>query len=55
MAAIQKRGPNTYRVTVSCGYGRDGKKLAKRKTFTINDDLTPKQQEKEINRVGSVI
>jgi len=26
MAAIEKRGENSYRLTVSCGYDRNGKK-----------------------------
>ncbi len=49
MAAIEKRGTNSYRLTVSCGYNHLGKKLLKRKTITLPIDLTEKQKEKELN------
>ena len=54
MPAIQKRGPNTYRVTVSMGYDINNKKIAQRKTFTLDPDLTLKQAEKEILRLATI-
>ncbi|HAG12059.1 MAG TPA: site-specific integrase [Desulfotomaculum sp.] len=51
MASIVKRGENSYRVTVSCGYNGTGEKLTKRKTISLDPSLifkspTPKQLEK---------
>jgi len=53
MASIKKRGNNKYTVTVSCGYDRNNKKIAKYKTSTLSAELTPKQQEKEIQRLAA--
>lgn len=50
MASIEKRGNNTYRITVSCSYNTAGKKIRKHKTITLNDNLTQKQKEKEIQK-----
>lgn len=48
MASIDKRGDNSYRITVSCGYDSSGKKALQRKTITLDPSLTPKQIEKEL-------
>ena len=40
----------TYRLTVCQGYDTKGKKLRKRKTIKLDETLTPKQAEKELNR-----
>lgn len=50
MASIKQRGPNSYRITVSCGYNSEGKKLLKAKTITIDPGLTNKQLEAELNK-----
>ncbi|MCL2215805.1 MAG: site-specific integrase [Defluviitaleaceae bacterium] len=53
MASIKKRGDNTYQITVSNGYDRNGKKLSEFKTVTLDPDMTAKQQEKEIARIAA--
>lgn len=45
MAAIEKRGENSYRLTVSCGYDKEGKQIVKRKTINLNHIKPNKQQE----------
>lgn len=50
MATMEKRGKNSYRLTVSCGYDINGKKIIKRKTISIDPKLTEKQKEKELQR-----
>ncbi|MDL2248369.1 site-specific integrase, partial [Tyzzerella sp. OttesenSCG-928-J15] len=52
MASIEKRSDNKYRITVSCGYAPDGRKLRKHKTVTLEAGLTERQKEKEINRLA---
>ena len=47
MASIQKRG-SSYRVTVSCGYDIQGKKLLQTATFTPDPNLSPKKLEKAV-------
>ena len=49
MAAIEKRGENSYRLTVSCGYDKEGKKLRKYKTIDLSN-LTVKKQLVEAQR-----
>lgn len=49
MASIKKRG-DSYRITVSCGYDANGKKLAKYFTWKPDSKMTPKQIEKEVQR-----
>lgn len=49
MASITKRG-DSYRITVSCGYDTNGKKLAKYITWKPDRKMTPKQIEKEVQR-----
>ncbi len=51
MAYYEQRSKNTYKLIVSTGYDLKGKKLRKRKTVKISDKLTPKQAEKELNRL----
>ncbi|URZ08936.1 tyrosine-type recombinase/integrase [Clostridium felsineum] len=45
MAAIQKRGKNSYRLTVSCGYDKQGKKIRKYKTIDLSHIKPNKQLE----------
>jgi len=51
MATIQKRG-DAYRIRVSCGYTGDGKQIVKSTTWKPSPGMTPKQIEKELNRVA---
>lgn len=51
MANITKRG-NSYLIRVSEGYDSAGKKLYKSMTWRPDPKLTPKQIEKELNRVA---
>lgn len=53
MASIEKRGENTYRITVSDGYDLQGEKIRKRKTVTLDPKLTPKQAEKELQSLAA--
>lgn len=50
MAAIEKRGENSYRLTVSCGYDSKGKKIFKKKTINLPANMTEKQREKELQK-----
>lgn len=45
MAAIEKRGENSYRLTVSCGYDKKGKKIRKYKTIDLSHIKPNKQLE----------
>lgn len=49
MAAIEKRGQNSYRLTVSCGYDKSGKQIVKRKTINLCH-IKPNKQEEEAKR-----
>lgn len=49
MQGIEKRGPSSYRLTVSCGYDSNGKKIVRRKTTNLSN-LTPAKQTKEAQR-----
>lgn len=49
MAAIEKRGENSYRLTVSCGYDKNGKKIVKRKTIDLSH-IKPNKQKEEANK-----
>lgn len=49
MAAIEKRGESSYRLTVSCGYDKNGKKIVKRKTIDLSH-IRPNKQEEEANK-----
>ena len=51
MAYFEQTGKNTYRLTVSQGYDSTGKKLRKRKTIKLSENLTEKQAAKELNRL----
>ena len=50
MAFYEQVSEYTYRITVCQGYDSKGKKLRKRKTIKLDENLTPKQAEKELNR-----
>lgn len=54
MASISKRGENSYRITVSCGYDSKGKKLFKNKTITLDPSLTKKQIDKELQKQAAL-
>lgn len=49
MAAIEKRGESSYRLTVSCGYDKNGKKVVKRKTIDLSH-VKPNKQQEEANK-----
>jgi integrase len=49
MAAIEKRGDNSYRLIVSCGYDKEGKKIMKRKTIDLSH-VKPNKQLEEANK-----
>ncbi|MEQ8197516.1 MAG: site-specific integrase [Clostridiaceae bacterium] len=49
MAAIEKRGENSYRLTVSCGYNKNNKKVVKRKTIDLSG-IKPNKREAEAYR-----
>lgn len=49
MAAVEKRGDNSYRLTVSCGYDKEGKKIIKRKTIDLSK-IKPNKQLEEANK-----
>ena len=50
MASIEKRSENTYRIAVSNGYDSKGKKIRKYKTVKLDNSLTEKQKEKELQK-----
>lgn len=50
MAFYEQVSKYTYRLTVCQGYNSEGKKLRKRKTIKLDETLTQKQAEKELNR-----
>lgn len=54
MVTIEKRGDNSYRLTVSCGYDSNNKKIVKRKTIKLTPGLTDKQIEKELSVQSSL-
>src|SRR5690625_2312336 len=43
MATIRKRSENTYQFTVSLGLGADKKYMRRYKTYTVKEEMTPKQ------------
>lgn len=49
MLSIEKRGDNSYRPTVSCGYNKQGKKIIKRKTINLFH-IKPGKQFEEANK-----
>ncbi|HCJ57612.1 MAG TPA: site-specific integrase [Clostridiaceae bacterium] len=54
MASIEWRSDNSFRVTVSCGYDSEGKKITKKKSFKLDEGLTPKQAEKEAQKLATL-
>lgn len=50
MASIEKRSDNTYRITVSDGYDRNGKKIRRHKTVKFEGSLSEKQKQKELQK-----
>ncbi len=50
MASIEKRG-DSYKITVSMGFDYSGKRLKKSKTWRPAPGMTPKQIEKELERL----
>ena len=51
MATIRKRG-NSYQIRVSCGVDINGKKIVESMTWKPDETMTPRQIEKELNRVA---
>ena len=51
MATIRKRG-GSYQIRVSCGYNTDGKQVEQSMTWKPDPKLTPKQVEKELNKIA---
>lgn len=49
MAAIEKRGESSYRLTVSCGYDKYGKQIVKRKSINLSR-IKPNKQLEEAQR-----
>ncbi len=49
MASVEKRN-NSYRITVSAGYDKNGKQIKKSTTWKPSADMTEKQIEKELER-----
>lgn len=49
MASVKQIG-NSYRITVSNGYDVNGKKIREITTYTPDENLTPKQQQKALER-----
>lgn len=54
MSTIQKRSNNTYTITVSLGYGADGKQIRRTKTIEADSKLTPKQIEKYVQQEAAL-
>ena len=52
MASITQRGPYTYKITVSLGRKGDGTQNRKSDTFQVDQSLTGKKLEKEIDRLA---
>lgn len=52
MASIVKRGPNTYRIFVSCGRLANGKQDRKSITVKLDENLTGKKLEQELKRLA---
>lgn len=49
MATIKKQGRG-YKITVSCGYGLDGKQIRQHMTWVPDPGMTARQTEKELQR-----
>jgi len=47
--SVEKRSDNTYRLTVSMGYSKEGKKLRKQKTIDLSD-ISVKKRKSEAQR-----
>jgi len=52
MASIRQRSKNSWQITVSNGYDSNGRKLIKQKSIKLDPALTPRQVEKEIDRLA---
>ena len=52
MVTIEKRGNNSYRLIVSCGYDSNNKKILKRKTITLPSTMTEREIERELTIEG---
>lgn len=48
MGQIEKRGANSYRLGVSCGFDSQNKRIMKYKTIKLTPSMTDKQIEKEL-------
>lgn len=52
MASIEKRGPNTYRITVSNGYDIAHKKIREYKTVVLPSNMNEEEQQYEIKKIA---
>lgn len=50
MSTIQKRSNNTYTITVSLGYGADGKQIRRTKTIEVDSSLLQSKPRNTFNR-----
>lgn len=54
MASIEWRSDHSFRVAVSLGYNSKGKKIIKRKSFRLSENLTRRQAEKEAQTLATL-
>ena len=52
MAAIRKRKNGSYEIRVSCGYGVDGKQHNQYRSYYPEAGMTPRQIEREVNKMA---
>jgi len=52
MANIKKMSNSSYKITVSCGYDVNGKKIRQYKTWKPENGMTQKQAEREVNKIA---
>lgn len=55
MATIENRGNGSWRITVSGGYGPDGKQIRIKKTIHVNPDSTEGAQRKQVEREAAAL
>lgn len=53
--SIEKRGKNSWRITISCGYDEQGNKRRITKTYKFSDDMTETQQRKECGKIAAML
>ncbi len=55
MATIEKRGDGSWRITVSGGYGPDGKQIRVRRTFRSDPNTTANSQRKQAEKYAAAL